>query len=207
MPSLASPTLLGEAVRLEPMAFEHVDGLVEAANEDRSTYGFTTVPHARAAMRAYVEELLAQARDGETVPFVQVDATSARVLGATRFVHIRWTRGAPAPFAVEVGGTWLRASSQRTRVNTEAKFLLFEHAFTVIGVERVDLRTDARNERSRAAIARAGATFEGVLRRWQPSHAPGEEGLLRDSAYFSIVAPEWPAVRERLLARLAVPPR
>jgi RimJ/RimL family protein N-acetyltransferase len=103
------------------------------------------------------------------------------------------------PYAVEIGGTWLAASAQRTGINTEAKLLLLDYAFSVLGVGRVDLKTDARNDRSRNAMARIGGTFEGVLRNWQPSLVPGEEGRLRDSALYSILDTEWPDVHERLL--------
>ena len=105
--------------------------------------------------------------------------------------------------AIEVGWTWLAASAQGTGINTEAKLLLFTYAFETLGVVRVDLKTDARNARSRRAIERLGTRFEGVLRSWSPSWAPGEEGLLRDSAMFSVLATEWPAVKAALGARLA----
>jgi RimJ/RimL family protein N-acetyltransferase len=103
---------------------------------------------------------------------------------------------------VEIGGTWLSSSAQRTAMNTEAKLLLLTHAFEQWGVGRVDLKTDARNERSRNAMARIGGTFEGVLRQWQPSQVVGEENLLRDSAMFSVIAAQWPEVRDALKSRL-----
>ena len=106
-------------------------------------------------------------------------------------------------FAVEIGWTWLAASAQRTGINAEAKLLLLTHAFETLRVARVDLKTDARNQRSRQAIARLGARFEGVLRSWSPSHVPGEEGRLRDSAMFSVTAAEWPDVKAHLAARVA----
>ena len=102
-----------------------------------------------------------------------------------------------------MGFTWLAASAQGTGINTEAKLLLFGNAFDNWRVARVDLKTDARNLRSRAAIESVGAHFEGVLRRWSRSWAPGEEGRLRDSAMYSILSEEWPACRARLAARLA----
>lgn len=105
--------------------------------------------------------------------------------------------------AVEVGFSWLAASAQGRGINAEAKLLLFDHAFTAFGVARVDLKTDARNRRCRAAIESVGGTFEGVLRRWSRSWAPGEDGRLRDSAMYSVVAEEWPDRRVRLRARLA----
>ncbi|MGH7879292.1 MAG: GNAT family N-acetyltransferase, partial [Candidatus Binataceae bacterium] len=105
--------------------------------------------------------------------------------------------------AIEVGWTWLAASAQGSGINVEAKLLLFTYAFETLDVVRVDLKTDARNEGSRRAIERLGARFEGVLRNWSPSRAPGEEGMLRDSAMFSVIAAEWPTVKSVLAARLA----
>jgi N-acetyltransferase len=104
--------------------------------------------------------------------------------------------------AIEVGWTWLGASAQGTGMNAEAKFLLFSYAFETLGLARVDLKTDARNYRSWRAIGGLGARFEGVLRSWSPSRAPGEEGMLRDSAMFSVVAAEWPAAKSALATRL-----
>jgi RimJ/RimL family protein N-acetyltransferase len=108
--------------------------------------------------------------------------------------------------AIEIGWTWLAASAQGTGINAEAKLLLFTYAFETLGVTRVDLKTDARNQQSRRAMERLGARFEGVLRSWSPSWAPGEEGMLRDSAMFSVVAAEWPTVKSALGARLDRPP-
>ncbi len=201
-PSFEIPTLRGQSVLLEPLSFEHVDALVLASNEDRATYGFTTVPTTSEATREYVAELLAEYENDTTVPFVQIDIARGVVVGMTRYLTIRTVPERLFPFAVEIGGTWLAASAQRSRINTEAKFLLFDYAFDVWGVARVDLKTDARNERSKAAIQRIGATFEGVLRHWQPSLVPGEEGLYRDSAIFSVLDHEWPEARTALRARL-----
>jgi RimJ/RimL family protein N-acetyltransferase len=206
MPSVSSvldvPALAGRLVRLEPLALDHLDDLVAAAGEDGATYGYTTVPRTRDAMRAHIEILLAERDAGEGVPFTQVREEGGRVVGMTRYLTIRRTGGAAVPFAVEIGGTWLAASAQRSGVNQEAKILLLTWAFDRWGVVRVDFKTDARNERSRTAIEGLGATFEGVLRNWQPSHVPGEEGRMRDSAMFSITAAEWPRVREDLARRL-----
>ncbi len=197
-PAFETPTLCGDAVRLEALDREHVDALSIAANEDRSAYYYTSVPSSREEVTAYVEGLLRSWRTGEVVPFVQIDARSGRAVGVTLFMTIRRVSPELPPFAVEIGGTWLAASAQRTGINTEAKYLLLRHAFEVLGVGRVDLKTDARNDRSRNAIVRIGATFEGVLRHWQPSLVPGEEGLLRDSALYSVIDREWPEVREHL---------
>jgi N-acetyltransferase len=201
------PSLSGDTVRLEALRLEHVDALFEAANEDRSAYYFTSVPSSHEEVTSNVNDLLLAGQAGEVVPFVQIDARSGRVVGVTRFMTIRRAARDLSPYAVEIGGTWLAASAQRTGINTEAKLLLLGHAFDVLGVGRVDLKTDARNDRSRNAIARIGATFEGVLRHWQPSLVPGEEGLLRDSALYSILDREWPKVREHLGTLTANPPK
>jgi RimJ/RimL family protein N-acetyltransferase len=195
--------LRGRFVHLTPMASADVDGLVAAAAEDRTTYGFTSVPADRDAMARQVEDLLTPATRGHDVPFTTRDARDDRIVGATRFLTIRsyWGRGVPD--AVEIGGTWLAASAQRTPINTEAKLLMLAHAFETWGVVRVDLKTDARNARSRAAIERLGARLDGIVRNWQPSLVRGEEGRARDSALYSIVPSEWPARRAALEARLA----
>lgn len=202
-PTSSAPTLHGRLVRLEPLTADHVPGLTAAAAEDRATFTWTAVPDGPEAATSYVATLLAAAEAGSAVPFAQVAVADGRVLGATRFFTFRHRDGAALPYAVEIGGTWLAPSAQRSGINLEAKRLLLQHAFEVWGVERVELRTDARNERSRTAIAGLGATFEGVLRSWQPSHVVGEEERLRDSAMYSIVAREWPEVAAGLDARLA----
>ena len=117
-------------------------------------------------------------------------------------MELRWWRGRPDPDEVEIGGTWLAADVQRSAVNTDAKLLLLTHAFDVWNVDRVALATDERNERSRAAITRLGASFEGILRNHRPSKVPGEEGRPRNTALFSITAEEWPEVRRALTDRL-----
>jgi RimJ/RimL family protein N-acetyltransferase len=180
------------------MTSEHVKGLLEAANEDRSTYLYTYIPQSIDDMTLYVGDLLEQWERDEAIPFVQVDVESDTVVGATRFMTIRRDSPKSPPFAVEIGGTWLSGSMQRSGINTEAKLLLLEYAFTTLKVARVDLKTDARNERSRAAILRIGATYEGVLRSFQPSMVSGEEGLFRDTAMFSVISDEWAGVLESL---------
>jgi RimJ/RimL family protein N-acetyltransferase len=198
-PRLDVPVLHGSLVRLEPLTIRHAPDLARATEEDRSSYGFTLVPRA-AGVEAYLSAQLA--RDGLT-PFAQVRTRDGRAVGCTAFWDPRTWPGRDDLRAIEVGWTWLGASAQGTGINAEAKLLLFTYAFETLGVARVDLKTDARNTRSRRAIERLGAHFEGVLRRWSPSWAPGEEGLLRDSAIFSVVAAEWPAVKTALAARLA----
>ncbi|MFJ8659374.1 GNAT family N-acetyltransferase [Streptomyces sp. NPDC093795] len=191
------PVLEGSLVRLEPLTHRHAEDLAAAAEEERSSYGFTWVPTA-AEIGRYIDEQLGRAAAGRLVPYAQVSLRTGRAVGATAFWDPRPWPGEDRLFAVEVGFTWLAASAQGTGVNTETKYLLFRHAFEEWRVSRVDLKTDARNERSRAAIASTGARFEGVLRNWSKSWAPGEDGRLRDSAMFSITAEEWPECRKLL---------
>ena len=198
--NLPAPTLTGRHVQLEQLRAEHVDALVAAANEDRATYTWTAVPATAEAMSAYVTTLLADQERGEVVPFVQRRIADDALVGCTRYLRLEWWPGRDLPAEVEVGGTWLAASAQRTPLNTEAKLLLLRHAFEVYGVARVAICTDARNARSRTAIARIGATFEGILRSHRASYVPGEGA--RDSAMYSVIAAEWPMIENLLSARL-----
>lgn len=197
---LPSPTLTGRHVQLEQLRTDHVDALVAAANEDRSTYDWTAVPPTVAAMTAYVTGLLADQEQGQAVPFVQRRVSDGTLVGCTRYLRLEWWAGRELPAEVEIGGTWLAASAQRTPINTEAKLLLLRQAFDGWHVHRVSICTDVRNTRSRAAIERIGATFEGVLRRHRGSYVPGEGA--RDSAMYSVIAEEWPTVEADLVARL-----
>jgi RimJ/RimL family protein N-acetyltransferase len=192
--------LLGARVVLEPLSLEHCTALAEATAEDRSTYGFTLVPRGIAEMTSEVEGLLRGFEDGEVVPFAQRDVATDRLVGMTRLMTLRTRPGGLAPYALEIGGTWLASSAQRTGVNTEAKFLLLRFAFEQWGVSRVELKTDIRDERSKSAMTRLGATFEGVLRHYQPSLVPGEEEQYRDTAMFSVVDDEWPRVKAHILS-------
>jgi N-acetyltransferase len=201
-PSLAV-TLTGSAVALTPLSLDDVDALVRAATEDRATYGLTTVPGTEAEMVAAVRALLDDQERLEAVPFATRIATTGEIVGMTRFLTLRWWYGRPHPDAAEIGGTFLAGSAQRTRINTEAKLLMLTHAFDDWEVQRVDLKTDERNDRSRRAIERLGARPEGILRSWQPSLVTGEEGRARNSAIYSILPTEWPEVRGRLQAWLA----
>ncbi|WP_330349658.1 GNAT family N-acetyltransferase [Streptomyces sp. NBC_00582] len=196
------PVLEGSLVRLEPLEQRHAGELGVAAEENRESYAFTWVPRAD-EVDAYVDAQLARAATGRLVPYAQVSLATGRVVGTTSYWEPRCWRSEDRLDAVEIGFTWLAASAQGTGVNAEAKLLLFRHAFEEWGVSRVDLKTDARNSRSRAAIESVGARFEGVLRNWSRSWAPGEEGRLRDSAIFAITAEEWPERREALERRVA----
>lgn len=198
---LEGPVLEGRFVRLEPLDHRHAAGLAAAASQSRDSYGYTWVPATIEEAADYVEQQHARVAAGRLAPYAQVDAASGHVVGATAFWDPRH-REDGSLFAIEVGFTWLAAGAQGTGINTEAKYLLFRHAFEVFGVARVDLKTDARNERSRAAIESVGGRFEGVLRNWSRSWAPGEDGLLRDSAIFSITDSEWADCRRLLESRL-----
>lgn len=198
---LVGPVLEGSLVRLEPLEHRHAAELGAAASENRESYGFTWVPTVE-EVGAYIDAQLARAATGRLAPYAQISLATGRAVGATAFWDPRVGEDGRL-YAVEVGFTWLAASAQGGGMNTEAKYLLFRHAFEVFDVARVDLKTDARNARSRAAIASVGASFEGVLRSWSRSWAPGEDGKLRDAAMFSIIAPEWPDVRRTLEAKLA----
>ena len=196
-----APALHGTLVRLEPLTTGHAEDLARAAEEDRSSYGFTVVPRA-GEVASYLQAQFDRRDEGLT-PFAQVRQYDGRAVGCTALWDPRTWPGRSDLRAIEIGWTWLAASAQGTGINVEAKLLLFTYAFERLGVVRVDLKTDVRNQQSRQAIARLGAQFEGVLRQWSPSWVSGEEGMLRDSAMFSVLAAEWPTVKPALAARLA----
>jgi len=207
-------TLCGHVVCLEPMNLSHTEELCAAASEDRSTYTFTYVPNGLEDTRHYIESGLADFTKGRTLPFVVRHLATNRIVGTTRFLDLDvfswpppWPPGVASgpspsdstpPTVAEIGSTWFAASIQRTGVNTECKLLMLSHAFDTWQTFRVTLKTDARNMRSRTAIERLGATFEGIRR----AHAPASDGTIRDTAYFSILAEEWPAVRTNLEERV-----
>lgn len=204
---LLVPTLIGKSMALEPLTIDHVPALVEAASQDRSTFGFTAVPDGIEEMLNYVQNLLGSHKVGQDVPFVQrrvnADGTLGEVVGCTRFMNIcfplgRTVNGVLVPDEIEIGGTWLAKSAQRTSINTEAKLMLMTHAFDTWEVQRVAICTDERNEQSRRAIERIGGIFEGVLRSDRPSWVASEKGKLRNTAVYSVVSAEWPEVKSRL---------
>lgn len=194
--------LSGKHVRLEPLGFEHVDALVSASAVDRSLYQWSLVPQGKAETTKYVETALAWRDAGTAVPFAIIRLADNVVVGSTRFFDIeRWSwppghplHGSSTPDVCEIGYTWLTRSAIRTPVNTEAKLLMLTHAFETWHMLRVCLHTDARNARSRAAIERIGARFEGILR----THRIAADNTPRDSARFSIIAAEWPDVKRRI---------
>ena len=194
---MAPLTLEGNVVRLEPLLPDHAPALSAAATADRSSFRFTDVPADEAAMTRYIEVAIAAP---DQYPFAIRRLADGGLVGSTRFGSLQWWHGSERPSVAEIGWTWLAASAQRTAVNTEAKLLLLTHAFEVWGVERLQFKTDRLNEQSRAAIERLGAMFEGYLRHHVPA---AERSGFRDSAMYSIIPAEWPAVRSSLTARLS----
>jgi len=204
---IAPTHLSGTHVRLEPLARTHVSGLVAAAREDPALYQWSAIPQTVMEMAQYVDTALAWREAGTALSFATVRLADNRVVGSTRFFLLErwpWPAGHAAarragPDGCEIGYTWLSGSAVRTAANTEAKFLMLSHAFDTWGVHRVCFHTDVRNERSRAALARLGARFEGVLR----AHRLATDLKPRDSARFSIIDAEWPQVKRRLQELLA----
>lgn len=189
------PTVLVRAgVRLEPLAPHHRDGLAAAIAADPSAFPLSGPVAGDSTLAAWLGHVLAEAEAGTQMPFAVL--SDGAVAGSSSYLDI-----APDDGRIEIGHTWYGLPWRGTHVNPCAKLLLLEHAFDVLGAERVQLKTDARNERSRRAIAAAGGTFEGVLRKHsRRADGPG----LRDVAMFSILDEEWPRVRALLEARLSV---
>jgi N-acetyltransferase len=189
--------LAGTRFLLEPLRYGHMAGLVAAAAGGGDLYRWSPVPQDEAAVRRYVETAVAARDSGTAVPFAVVRLEDDAVIGSTRFWNLdywAWPDPKPAPDTCEIGHTWLSRDAIRTGANTEMKRLMLEYAFEVWQVRSVCLHTDARNQRSRDAMERIGARFEGILR----SHRLGADGQPRDSARFSVTAEDWPAVRARL---------
>lgn len=191
---MASATLQGTHVRLEPLNRAHFPALVEIGLDPDLWQWTVSFVRTRADMVAYLEQALAEQAHGRSLPFATIDQASAAVVGCTRFGSIE-----PLHRRVEIGWTWVARPWQRTAINTEAKYLMLEHAFERLQCVRVELKTDALNRRSRDAIVRLGAVEEGVLR----SHMITASGRVRDTVYYSILATEWPDVRARLQAKVA----
>jgi len=199
--------LEGRYVRLEPLAFHHLEGLVAASAVDPSLYRWSPIPQGKIEAAKYIETALAWKNAGTAAPFAIIRQNDEVVIGSTRFWNIEywsWPQGHPlhdrtTPDACEIGYTWFTRSAIRTAANTESKLLMLTHAFEVWDILRVCFHTDARNERSRAALLRIGAQFEGILR----SHRVAADFIPRDSVRFSILITEWPSVKERLQSLVA----
>jgi len=189
-----APTLEGELVRLEPLSPAREKGLWEASRDPR-TWQWLSVeqPQTREEMRAYLDAAYANQADRSEFPLVTVRRADDTVVGSTRYLALR-----PEHRSVEIGWTWLTPDAWGTGINIEAKLLMLEHAFEGFGCLRVELKTDARNERSRGAMAALPAQFEGVHRKAMLVRG----GQRRDSAWYSVIDDEWPEVRANLLRRL-----
>ncbi len=186
-------TLEGDHVRLEPLTMAHHAVLWETA-KDHDLWRWTASDIRKPEdLTRYMETALAEQAAGRALPFATVARAHGRAVGSTRFGNIE-----PLNRRVEIGWTWLGSAWQRTAVNTEAKLLMLTHAFESWGCIRVELKTDALNQASRAAIARLGAKEEGTLRR----HIVTQRGRVRDTVYYSILDEEWPSIKARLEARL-----
>lgn len=186
-------TLEGAAVRLEPMRESHADGLVAAGCGKGLFRFFPFSLESEDAMRGYVKLNAAAAGSGSVLPFVTILRATNRIVGATSFLAIE-----PAHRRLEIGATWITPDLQRSAVNSEAKLLQLAHCFEALGCNRVEFKTDERNERSRAALARIGAKEEGRFR----AHYVMPDGHLRTSVWFSVIASEWPDVKRALAAKL-----
>jgi RimJ/RimL family protein N-acetyltransferase len=199
------PVLLeGPHVRLEPLEARHLPGLVAAGDEDPEIFDFMVRNPYLTGWDEWLSEALAGQAAGRYLAWATVlrggegggeanSQAAGRVIGSTRYGDIE-----PAHGRIEIGWTWLAQSQRGTVANTEAKYLQLRHAFDDLGATRVPFKTDVRNERAQRALERIGAVREGVLR----SHTRLSHGYLRDTVYYSIIAPEWPAAREALEARL-----
>ena len=193
-PSRVEPIVIeGDHVRLEPMALEHLPGLVAVGLEPAIWTWMPFVVRTPDDLRGLVEAAL-RARDaGMEFPFVTIERASGRPVGSTRYLAIALEHA-----RLEIGWTWIAPAWQHSAVNTEAKLLMLTHAFEALGCRRVEFKTDAQNEASRAALLGIGATFEGVFRK----HMLVRGGERRDSAWYSITDDEWPDVKAHLRARL-----
>jgi RimJ/RimL family protein N-acetyltransferase len=188
----SKPTLQGRFVRLSPMVMARFDALFEVTAPDTFVY-FPGGPRSwsRETFRQFVEKML---EESNRWMMLIEDCVSGRVFGSSSFMDMR-----PAHLGLEIGSTWYAPAARGTMVNPECKLLMLAHAFDVLGCERVQLKCDWRNERSRRAIAKMGATFEGVLRK----HMVMPDGFVRDTAMFSVIRSEWPGVRVGLERRLS----
>jgi N-acetyltransferase len=184
----------GRLVVVEPLAAEHEEGLVAAASDpDMFAWMPVDMASSREALHDWLTTSLASARAGREVPYVILSAQTGEVLGSTRFLEIRLEH-----LRAEIGWTWVTRPAWSTGVNIETKLLLLAHALETVGLRRVEFKTDARNERSRGALLALGATFEGILRK----HMVVRDGGERDSAYYSVIDDDWPAVKRHLRGRL-----
>lgn len=187
------PVLSGHLVRLEPLAPHHIEPLMAIGKATPEAFKFTSTPVTDAQRDAYFAKALGDAERGSAFPFAVIYQPNGEMVGTTRLTEIFWEHR-----NCELGYTWFMPRYQGVGVNAESKCLLLGYAFDTLELLRVQLRTDARNLQSQAAIKRLGAVYEGTLRK----HMIVKEGFIRDSMVFSIVDTEWPRVKEGLEARI-----
>jgi len=186
-------TLTGRRVRLEPLSTAHLDGLADVAF-DPAIWRYTIArPTDRAGLLAWIETAIRNADAGTEQAFATIDVGSGRPIGSSRFMSI-----VPEHRRLEIGWTWLAPAWQRSGANREAKLLMLEHAFDVLGANRVEFKTDSTNEKARAGLLGIGSTFEGVFR----NHMIMPDGRLRHSAWYSVTVEDWPVVKARLSAAI-----
>jgi RimJ/RimL family protein N-acetyltransferase len=188
-------TLEGTHVQLQPLSEAHLDPLCEVGLDPDLWKWIPIQVLDRDQMLRYIRSALADQEKGISIPFATVDRASGKVVGSTRFMSIDVPNK-----RLEIGATWIAKPWQRSAINTEAKYLMMRHAFETLGCNRVEWKTDALNTQSRNAILRLGAQQEGIFRH----HVVTWTGRLRDSVYFSVIAPEWPAVKKNLEAKIKV---
>ena len=181
--------LEGDHVRLEPLGAQHLDGMVAAGSFEEIWRWMPILPRTREDFARYINSAEEAHAASTALVFAIIERATGELVGSTGFLAI-----VPRDRRLEIGGTWLTPRVQRTAVNTECKYLLLRHCFEDLGCLRVELKTDSRNLPSRRAIARIGAKEEGVFRK----HQLAQDGVQRDSVYFSIVDEEWPEVKVRL---------
>ncbi len=191
---LGPVVLEGRHIRLEPLERSHLDDLSAAAADPRIWRWLPDRVRSRSDLERWLEEALVGQAAGGEYPFAVIDLATGRAVGSTRYMDI-----APAHKGIEVGWTWYGRAAWGTAVNPEAKLLLLGHAFEGWGAIRLYLKTDSLNERSRAAIAKLGAKYEGDLR----NHRIRPDGSYRHSSCYSILDTEWPALKEGLERRVA----
>lgn len=180
----------GRRVRMEPLDLDrHWEGLLAIAIEPDLWRWTQAIIRAPEHLRAYLETALREQAEGRSVPFATIDKASGQVAGCTRFSNVDHRNR-----HVEIGWTWVGKPFQRSHVNTEAKYLMMSHAFETWDCVRVELKTNVLNETSRNAMKRLGCVEEGVLRK----HAVNDDGVWRDTIFYSVLDTEWPAVRNRL---------
>jgi N-acetyltransferase len=188
------PVILeGSHVRLDPLSESHHEALCVVGLDPELWKWIPIQVLDRDQMMRYIRAVLSDQENGTSIPFATVDRASGQVVGATRFMNI----DAPNK-RVEIGSTWIGKPWQRSAINTEAKYLMMRYAFETLGCNRVELKTDSLNTQSRNAILRIGAKQEGIFRQ----HMVTWSGRLRDTVYFSVIAPEWPSVKSALEAKI-----